>query len=53
MVEQSILMVVEKYLAAVKEVGIEVEFVVVFGSQATGNNHEWSDIDLLVVSPIV
>jgi predicted nucleotidyltransferase len=52
MLEQSILMVIEKYLAAVKDAGIEVAFAVVFGSQVTGNSHEWSDIDLLVVSPL-
>ena len=26
-------------------------FVVLFGSQARGNTHQWSDIDLVVVSP--
>lgn len=52
MLEPSILMAVEKYIAAVKDAGIHVEFVVVFGSHATGCNHEWSDIDLLVVSPL-
>ena len=31
--------------------GIPVAFGVVFGSQATGRADEWSDIDLVVVSP--
>jgi predicted nucleotidyltransferase len=31
--------------------GVKVPFVVVFGSQATGRTHKWSDIDLVVVSP--
>jgi predicted nucleotidyltransferase len=31
--------------------GVKVPFVVVFGSQVTGRTHEWSDIDLIVVSP--
>jgi predicted nucleotidyltransferase len=31
--------------------GVKVPFVVVFGSQATGRMHKWSDIDLVVVSP--
>ncbi len=52
MLEQSVLMVVKRYLSEVKQAGIEVKFGVVFGSQATGNVHEWSDIDLLVVSPL-
>jgi predicted nucleotidyltransferase len=31
--------------------GVKVPFVVIFGSQATGRTHQWSDIDLIVVSP--
>ena len=51
MLEQSVLISVRGYLAAVKNAGIPVEFVVVFGSQVKGIWNEWSDIDLLVVSP--
>ncbi len=51
MLEQSVLISVRDYLAAVKKTGISVEFVVVFGSQVNGTCDEWSDIDLLVVSP--
>ena len=40
MLEQFILMVIEKYLAAVKGAGIEVGFAVVFESQVAGNSHE-------------
>lgn len=40
-----------KYLNAVKQAGIEVDFAVAFGSQVKGGTHEWSDIDLLIVSP--
>jgi predicted nucleotidyltransferase len=50
MLEQSVLKSVQNYLAAVAANGISVERGVVFGSQATGHAHEWSDIDLLVVS---
>jgi predicted nucleotidyltransferase len=28
------------------------EFGVIFGSQVTGKTHEWSDIDLMVISPM-
>lgn len=52
MLEQSILTVVKKYLAAVNKAGIKVDFMVIFGSQVTGNSHKWSDIDLLVVSSL-
>ena len=48
---QSIIDLVKKYLAAVAQQGIPVCFGVLFGSQATGNTHQWSDIDLVVVSP--
>ena len=33
------------------EEGIPVRFGVLFGSQVTGKADEWSDIDLVVVSP--
>lgn len=51
MVEESILSVVGKYLNELREKGIPVQFGVIYGSQATGRAHEWSDIDLLIVSP--
>jgi len=51
MLEPTILIVINRYIEAVKAQGIKVERVVVFGSQATGRTHQWSDIDLLVVSP--
>ncbi len=51
MLEPTILKSVGNFLSALKEAGIDAEFVVVFGSQAKGTAKEWSDIDLLVVSP--
>ena len=51
MLEQSVLTSVRNYLAALTSQGIVVERLVVFGSQAKGQAHEWSDIDLLVISP--
>ena len=51
MVEESIVRLVRTYLSVLNENGIPVAFGVVFGSQATGRTHKWSDIDLLVVSP--
>lgn len=51
MLEQSVLTSVTRYIEVVKKHGLVVERAVVFGSQVTGNAHEWSDIDLLVVSP--
>jgi predicted nucleotidyltransferase len=51
MADRSILKAVGGYLRAVAAEGVAVEFGVVFGSSATGTADEWSDIDLLVVSP--
>lgn len=51
MLEQSVLTSVRNYLAVLVSRGITVERAVVFGSWARGLADEWSDIDLLVVSP--
>ena len=51
MVDESVVRVVRRYLQALVEQGIPSPHAVVFGSQATGHTHAWSDIDLLVVSP--
>jgi len=50
-VEKSVLEIIRKYLKAVAKKGIPVKAGVLFGSYATGKIHEWSDIDLLVISP--
>jgi predicted nucleotidyltransferase len=50
-VDESLVKVVRNYLRKLQDQGIAVRFGVVFGSQATGRADEWSDIDLLVVSP--
>jgi hypothetical protein len=50
LVNQSIALIVEKYLQNLQEKGLPVAFGVIFGSQARGNAGQWSDIDLLVVS---
>jgi predicted nucleotidyltransferase len=52
MVKKKIVTSVRKYLQTLDQQGIPVRFGVVFGSQATGKIHQWSDIDLLVVSPL-
>ena len=41
-----------RYLRARRERGIDARFAVVYGSQASGRVHKWSDIDLVVVSPL-
>jgi predicted nucleotidyltransferase len=51
MVDKSIVTAVQQYLRLVLDHGIDVSFGVLFGSHAKGTAHEWSDIDLVVVSP--
>jgi predicted nucleotidyltransferase len=51
MANKTIIKSVQNYLRAVEQKGIPVKFGVLFGSSARGQEHEWSDIDLLVVSP--
>lgn len=51
MVDEVIVTAVQNYLQAVQKKGIPVRYGVLFGSYARGQQHEWSDIDLLVVSP--
>jgi predicted nucleotidyltransferase len=51
MVDESIVESVRRYLAELEKQAAPVRFGVVFGSQAQGTADQWSDIDLLVVSP--
>ncbi len=43
---------IKKYLEELKKNNIPVDEVILFGSYARGDYHEYSDIDLLLVSPI-
>lgn len=51
MVDESIVEIVRQYLRTLNEQGIPIQCGVIFGSQARGHTNDWSDIDLLVVSP--
>jgi predicted nucleotidyltransferase len=51
MVDKPVVDSVRSYLRGLQERGITAPFGVIFGSQATGGADEWSDIDVLVVSP--
>ncbi len=51
MADESIVKTIKIYLRAVQKEGIPVKAGVLFGSYATGKAHEWSDIDLVVISP--
>ncbi|MBI4585806.1 MAG: nucleotidyltransferase domain-containing protein [Planctomycetes bacterium] len=51
MVDRAILSVIRRYLAALKVHGIDAQRAVLFGSQARGQAHPLSDIDLVVIAP--
>lgn len=51
MVDPIVVRAVQDYMRALGNRGIEVRFVVVFGSQTTDRRDESSDIDVVVVSP--
>jgi predicted nucleotidyltransferase len=51
MVENSIITTIQKYIAALSQVGIHASKTVLFGSFAKGQANEWSDIDLVVIAP--
>lgn len=51
MANKRIVKSIRNYLKAVAQTGIPVKYGVLFGSYARGQEHEWSDIDLLVISP--
>ena len=52
MVDESIVTKVRGYLRSVQDHGLAVRFGVIFGSQVAGRPDRWSDIDVLVVSPL-
>ena len=51
MVDKAVIKSVQEYLKYVNQQGIPVSYGVLFGSYAKNKAHEWSDIDVLVVSP--
>lgn len=52
MAELDVLAKIRLYLDTVQLLGIPVTRAVLFGSRARGTAGEWSDIDLVVVSPV-
>ena len=50
MADQAVIDLVRRYLDVLNEHGICAEKTILFGSHARGNAHEYSDIDILVLS---
>ncbi|MBN1507537.1 MAG: nucleotidyltransferase domain-containing protein [Sedimentisphaerales bacterium] len=51
MADPAIVDIVRQYLRNLAQHGILARMGVIFGSYAAGHPHQWSDIDLVVVSP--
>jgi predicted nucleotidyltransferase len=50
MADEAIVKSIQNFLRVVQQNGVPVSFGVLFGSYARGEAHQWSDIDVLVVS---
>lgn len=53
MVSSDVINTVQNCMHSLDANGIPVAFCVLYGSQAQGNPHRFSDIDLIVVSPVL
>ena len=51
MVEENVKTIVKQYLTSLYSLGIHANKAVLFGSFALGENHEYSDIDIIVIAP--
>ena len=47
----SVLTIVRKYIRELEKHGFKITEAFLFGSYAKGSSHEWSDIDIALVSP--
>jgi predicted nucleotidyltransferase len=50
-VAEAIALSVRQYLMNLRQYNIPISYGVIYGSQVRGESGQWSDIDLLVVSP--
>jgi predicted nucleotidyltransferase len=49
-VDALILELAQEFLARIRDQGIKIESAYLFGSYAKGTEHEWSDIDIAIIS---
>lgn len=43
--------IIRAYVGCIRDAGVHVQEVRLFGSRASGKAHTWSDIDLCIISP--
>ena len=48
--KNAVLDIIQRYAAALVDQGVQPEKIILYGSYARGDWHEWSDIDLVVIS---
>ncbi len=51
MVKETIIAKIRSFTDTLKKQNIKIDKVVLYGSQATGCSHEYSDIDVAIISP--
>src|SRR5688572_28665890 len=51
-IDPTVSKIINDYLEQLKNEKIAVTEIRLFGSRAKGTHHEWSDIDLAIISPI-
>ncbi|MGD8777420.1 MAG: nucleotidyltransferase domain-containing protein [Ignavibacteria bacterium] len=44
--------IIEKYISVLRDNNIPIKNAYLFGSYAKGNNNEWSDIDIALISDL-
>ena len=49
--DKEALQITQRFAGLVKNQGVPIQKVLLFGSRAKGNWHPWSDVDICVVSP--
>ena len=42
--------IIDRYISLLRDNNIFIKDAYLFGSYAKGNNHEWSDIDIAIIS---
>lgn len=50
-IDEQVDRILKQYRRVLSEEGVAVDKMLLFGSHAKGNSHEWSDIDVAVISP--
>lgn len=49
--KKAVLEIIKDFKNTLETTGVRVERIILFGSYANGVPHEWSDIDLVIISP--